>query len=125
MDIILLLHSIVRFVLLAIAVVGIIKTLMSLGRKGDPAPADRTIASAFLGVYDLQVLLGILIIFLGGLTNALHPIVMFVGVVTAHGLQAMSRRAQGASVHQARLAFYIVPLAIILIGLAIIGHLPA
>ncbi len=125
MDIVLLVHSLVRFVVLLIAVVGIVKVLVNLVRKSEPAPSDRAIASAFLGVYDLQVLLGLLIIFLGGLTNALHPVVMFIGVVIAHGLQAMSRRSRGANVHLVRLIFYIVPLAIILVGLAIIGHLPA
>lgn len=124
MDVVLLLHSLVRFVVLLIAIVGIIKVLLNLVQKSEPAPADRAIGSAFLGAYDLQVLLGLLIIFLGGLTNALHPIVMFIGVLSAHGLQAMSRRAEGANVHFIRLAFYVVPLLIILAGLAIIGHLP-
>ncbi len=124
MDIVLLIHSLVRFALLVGAIVGIIKTAVNLAQKSEPAPLDRAISSAFVGVYDLQVLLGILIVFLGGLTNALHPIVMFVGVVIAHVLQSMSRRAQGANAHQIRLAFYIFPLVTILLGLAIIGHLP-
>ncbi len=125
MDAVLLLHSLVRFIVLLIAVVGIIKVLVSLVQKTEPSRSDRAIGSAFLGAYDLQVLLGLLIIFLGGLTNALHPIVMFIGVVVAHGLQTMARRAQGANVHLVRLIFYVVPLVIILVGLATIGHLPA
>jgi hypothetical protein len=124
MDIVLLLHSAVRFLILLAAVVGIIKTAISLVSKRETDPTDRMIASAFRGLYDLQVLLGLLIIFLGGLSNALHPVVMFIGVVTAHALQAVSRRAQGTNVHLLRLAFYVVPLAIILVGLAIINHLP-
>jgi hypothetical protein len=124
MDIVLLLHSIVRFLVLLAAVIGIVKTAISLVGKSEPAPSDRMVASAFLGLYDLQVLLGLLIIFLGGLSNALHPIIMFIGVVTAHALQAVSRRAQGMNVHWLRLAFYVVPLAIIVVGLAVINHLP-
>ncbi len=124
MDIVLLIHSLVRFLVLLAAVVGIVKTVVSLVAKSAPAPSDRTLASAFLGLYDLQVLMGLLIIFLGGLTNALHPVVMFVGLVTAHALQAASRRSQGRNLDLLRLAFYVIPLAIILVGLAAINRLP-
>ncbi len=124
MDIVLLLHSLVRFVLLIVAVVGVVVTIVALARKSAPASMDRGIASGFVGLYDLQVLLGLLIILLGGLTNALHPVVMFLGVLAAHGLQVATRRSEGASVHLLRLALYIVPVAIILVGLAVINHLP-
>ncbi len=124
MDIVLLLHSFVRFLLLLTAVAGIVTTVILLVRKSEPASSDRMLASAFRGLYDLQVLLGLLIIFLGGLVNALHPVIMFVGVLTAHVLQAMSRRARGANANLLRLAFYVIPLAIILVGLAVINHLP-
>ncbi len=124
MDIVLLLHSLVRYLLLLAAIAGIVKTFFGIVRGGESSPSDRTLASAFLGLYDLQVLLGLLIIFLGGLINALHPVIMFIGVLSAHALQALSRRAQGTNLNLVRLAFYVVPLAIILVGLAIINHLP-
>ncbi len=124
MDIVLLLHRLIRFLILLLAIVGIVKTLITLAQKNQAVPLDRTLASVFLGAYDLQVLMGLLIIFLGGLNNALHPVIMFIGVVSAHGLQAMTRGAQGANAHLARLVFYVVPLVIILIGLAVINRLP-
>ncbi len=124
MDIVLFIHGLVRFVILAIALVGIVKALLSLAQKSAPVKLDQTLAAAFLGLYDLQVLIGLLIILLGGLTNVIHPIVMFVGVALAHGLQMMTKRAQGANVSLYRLAFYIAPLLVILIGLAAISHLP-
>lgn len=124
MDIVLLLHSLVRFLILIAAVVGIVKALISLAQKNASDSLDQTVASVFLGLYDLQVLLGILIILLGGLTQAIHPIVMFVGVLIAHGLQNMTRRAKGSNVPIYRLGFYVLPLLVILVGLASIGHLP-
>jgi len=124
MDIVLVLHSLVRFVILLVAVVGIIKVLMALVQKTKPDQIDRTLASAFTGLYDLQVLTGLLLILLGGLSQAIHPIVMFVGVLAAHGLQAMSKRAEGTRATMYRLALFIVPLVVILVGLATIGHLP-
>ncbi len=124
MNIILALHSLTRFVILLAAVIGLGKTVIALLQKSAPAKIDQTLASIFLGLFDLQLLLGLLIILLGGLTEPLHPIVMFVGLVAAHALQAMARRADGSAVQRNRLLFYVVPLAIILVGLAIIGRLP-
>jgi hypothetical protein len=124
MDIVSLIHSLVRFVILVIALVGIVKALLSLAQKSAPVKLDQTLASAFLGLYDLQVLIGLLIILLGGLTSFIHPIIMFVGVALAHGLQAMTKRAAGANASLYRLAFYIAPLLVILVGLAAISHLP-
>ena len=124
MDIVLLLHSLVRFLILIAAVVGIVKALISFAQKRAADTLDQTMASAFLGLYDLQVLLGILIILLGGLTQAIHPIVMFIGVLLAHGLQSMTKRAEGPTMPVYRLGFYILPLLVILVGLASIGHLP-
>ncbi len=124
MDIVLLLHSLVRFLILIAAIVGIVKALISLAQKSASDSLDQTVASVFLGLYDLQVLIGILIVLLGGLTQAIHPIVMLVGVLIAHGLQSMTKRAKGSNVPIYRLGFYILPLLVILIGLASIGHLP-
>lgn len=123
MDIVLLLHSLVRFVLLVIAVIGLIKAIIALTQTGAADKLDQTLAAAFVGSYDLQVLLGILIIFLGGLTQAIHPVVMFVGIVAAHGLQTMTKRAEGQQAKLYRLLLFIVPLAIILFGLMTIGRL--
>lgn len=124
MNIVLELHSIVRFLVLLLAIVGILLALVGLAQKKTPAKMDQTAGSIFLGLYDLQMLLGILIILLGGLKDALHPVVMFIGLVVAHGLQRMTRRAEGTNIHVMRLSLYIVPLAIILLGLAVINHLP-
>lgn len=124
MDIVRSIHSAVRFVVLIAAVVGILKTLLNLVQARQTEKVDQTIASAFVGLYDLQVLLGILIILLGGLTQAIHPIVMAVGVISAHGFQSVVRRNPGSRENLLRLALFVVPLVIILIGLATINHLP-
>ncbi len=120
MNIILEFHSLVRFVILLAAVIGIVKTVIALLQKRAPANIDRTLASIFLGLYDLQFLLGLLIILLGGLVDPLHPIVMFIGLAAAHMLQAATQRAEGSALQRNRFLFYVVPLAIILLGLAII-----
>lgn len=124
MEIVLAIHSIVRFFILLAAVVGILKVLVSLVQKTQADRIDQTVASTFLGLYDLQALLGVLIILLGGLSQAVHPIVMIAGLILAHGLQSMGKRADGAVAAVYRVALYVVPLLIILVGLSAIGHLP-
>ena len=122
--IVLSIHSIVRFVLLLVALAGLIKAIIGLAQKGKSDKTDQALASAFVGFYDLQALLGILLIFLGSLTQAIHPVVMFVGIIAAHVLQSMGKRAEGQQAGLYRLALYIAPLAIILFGLAVIARLP-
>ena len=123
MDIVLEIHSLVRFLILLAAIIGIITAVISLVQK-KANQFDQTIASVFLGLYDLQALLGVLIILLGGLEQALHPIIMIIGLLLAHGLQSMVKRADGSTAALYRLALYIIPLLVILVGLNSIGRLP-
>lgn len=122
--IVLAIHSLVRFILLLVALAGLVKAIIGLAQKAKADQTERVLSSAFVGLYDLQVLLGILIIFVGQTTEFVHPIVMFVGVVAAHGLQAMGKHAEGQPARMLRVGLYGVPLLIILFGLMVIGRLP-
>ncbi len=124
MDWVLLLHSLLRFLILIVAIVGILKALIAIVQRSAQDKIDQTLASAFLGIYDLQVLIGVLIILLGGLKQAIHPIVMIVGVFLAHGIQSMTKRAEGSNARLYRLALFVLPLIAILVGLASIGQFP-
>ena len=123
MDIVLMLHSLVRYVVLLAAIIGLIKTVFNLVMKKASGTADPILAAIFLGLFDLQALLGILVILLGGLRGPLHPLLMFVALVIAHGIGTAVKRGTGANVNLFRLALYGVPLAIVLFGLLIIGQL--
>ncbi len=118
------LHSLVRFVILLVALAGLVLAIIALVQKNAPQKIDQTLGSIFLGTFDLQALLGILIIFFGGLIQPVHPIVMFVGMVVGHGIQTMSKRAEGQTTHWYRIALYVIPLAIIIFGFVIIQHFP-
>lgn len=120
MDVVLAIHSLMRFIVLLVAVVGIVKALVSLVQKSASDKMDQTLASVFVGLYDLQMLLGILVILLGGLKSAAHPVVMFIGILVAHGLQRMIRRAQGANARLYRLGLFVISLVIILIGISVL-----
>lgn len=123
MDIVLMLHSVLRYIVLLAAVIGLLKAIFNLFTKNASTSADSILASIFLGTFDLQALLGILIILLGGLRGPLHPLLMFVALVLAHGFSSVIKRGAEANVKLLRLALYAVPLAIILFGLLIIGQL--
>lgn len=124
MNIVFLLHSLVRFALLLVVLLGLIRAIIALAKRAAPAQVDQTLATVFVGLFDLQALLGLLIILLGGLLGPLHPLLMFIALVFAHWMQSIAKQSQGVTVSQVRIAMYAVPLAIILFSLALIGHLP-
>jgi hypothetical protein len=123
MDLVLLLHSIVRYLVLIAAVLGLIKAVVSAAQKSAGGKADGILSAAFLGLLDLQALLGLLIILLGGLLGPLHPLVMFIALVLAHWLSITIKKAQGPRTAWMRIALFVVPLPLILFGLLIIGQL--
>ena len=123
MDIGVQLHSIVRYAVLVAALIGLTKAVISLVQNSASDKTDSILSSTFLWLFDVQAALGVLIILQGGLRGPLHPLLMFVALVIAHVLGSVVKRAAGANINLLRLAFYIVPLAIILFGLLIIGQL--
>jgi hypothetical protein len=88
---VLMLHSIIRWVIIVVAVVGILKFLMGWLRGGSFAPLDRALASGFSGLMDLQALIGLLYFFVTGFGGIGfpayrigHALTMFTAVVIAH-----------------------------------------
>ena len=123
MEFVLSIHSLVRYVVLLAAGIGLIKAVMNLGLKNLSQAADPILATIFLGLFDLQAFLGILVIFLGGLRGPLHPLLMFIALVIAHVIGTSVKRGASANLNWLRLALYSAPLAIILVALLIIDKL--
>jgi hypothetical protein len=91
MDLILTFHSIIRWLIIAVAAIAIIK--FSIGWAGNSLfkAMDRGLASGFSGLMDLQVLLGLIYFVWNGVAvsgfptyRILHGIVMLGAVVAAH-----------------------------------------
>ncbi len=91
MDIVLLLHSLVRWVVVVVAVAALVKFALGFMQKAPPAKIDRALMSGLSGLIDLQALLGIIL--LGGtylLSGSFapyrveHAITMVLAVVVAH-----------------------------------------
>ena len=92
MNILLTIHSLLRWLILLVAVVAIVKLGLGWRRGGPFDGMDRGVVAGYSGLLDLQVLLGLVLligdaIFLGEgfpMVRILHAIVMILAVVTAH-----------------------------------------
>lgn len=91
MDILLTLHSIVRWIIIAVAALAIIKFTIGWAGNQSFKGMDRGLASAFSGLMDLQVVLGLIYFIWNGMAVAgfpsyriLHMIVMIIAAVVAH-----------------------------------------
>ncbi|MBI3738438.1 MAG: hypothetical protein HY258_05270 [Chloroflexi bacterium] len=91
MDILLTLHSIVRWFIIAVAALAIIKFTIGWAGNQSFKGMDRGLASGFSGLMDLQVLLGLIYFIWNGIAVAgfplyriLHMIIMVIAAVTAH-----------------------------------------
>jgi uncharacterized membrane protein YphA (DoxX/SURF4 family) len=120
-------HSFVRWLILSLTLFGAARSFVSmLSVSARFTRLDVGVSRAYAGLLDLQLLLGILLV-LGALTLQetvpwIHPIVMIPAIIVAH----LSRRfatQPDRQRHQRQLAIYLGSLALIAIGLAVIGQL--
>jgi hypothetical protein len=95
-------HSWLRWLIVALAVVAIIRFLLVWMGKSEPGAMDRGLMSGFVGMLDLQMLLGIvLLIWLGTAGTGWprerieHGTTMLIAVVLAHVFSAKSKNAPG------------------------------
>lgn len=98
MEIILTIHSFVRWLVVGMGVIALAKFLLGWLRKMPFQPMDRGLMSGFVGLVDLQTLLGIILFILGWLDAGLvryraeHAFTMILALVLAH----LSRRWRNA-----------------------------
>jgi hypothetical protein len=113
-EFILTLHSINRWVIVAVGVLAAIKFLIGWLGKRPYGPLDRALMGGFAGLLDLQVLLGIILLIGLGLERYQieHAITMVVAVVLAH-LSIRWRNA--ADTTRFRAQFILIALALLII----------
>jgi threonine/homoserine/homoserine lactone efflux protein len=83
-EIILVIHSINRWLIVLIGVIAAIKFLVGWLRNSTYQPIDRRLMSAYTGLLDLQLLLGIILLIGGGFEQFEHAVTMIIAVVLAH-----------------------------------------
>ena len=127
MDIILTAHTYLRLLILTLGALGILRALVSLGtRNAAFARVDEVLSRGYTGALDLQTVVGaILALMLLGQSESvqwIHPLIMLPAVFVAH----LGRRFQNRPDRErqkAQLAVYAGSLAIVAVGLAVIGEL--
>lgn len=127
MTIVLALHSVLRWVIVAVAVVAIVKFFIGWRRGGEFGKMERGLTAGFSGLMDLQVLLGFIYFFWNGFAGGGFPsyriehlVTMLVAAVIAH-LPARWKSLDNPT--RFRRALYVVlgALAIVFVG---VGRLP-
>jgi hypothetical protein len=91
MDILLAIHSFVRWIIIVVAAVTIIKFTISWAANSLFKAMDRGLASGYAGLMDVQLLLGLIYFIWNGLAvtgfptyRILHGITMLFAVIAAH-----------------------------------------
>ena len=124
MGILLGLHSIVRWVIVIVGLIAIVKFLLGMARKGEFGKMDRGLSAGFSGLIDLQVTLGLLYFFITGfggvgfpLFRIEHMVTMLIAAAVAH-TTSMFKKATNKYV----VAFYSVigTMILIIIGVSLL-----
>jgi uncharacterized membrane protein YphA (DoxX/SURF4 family) len=126
MGFLLMLHSIVRGVILLVAVVAIIKFAVGWLRGSEFKGMDRGLMSGFSGLMDLQVMLGLILLLWSGFAGAgfpryrlEHAVVMIIAAVVAH-LNARWRNAENKVRFRNDLFIILATLVLILLGISVL-----
>ena len=121
MGILLMLHSIVRWLIVVVGLIAIVKFLVGMTRGGEFDKMDRRLSAGFSGLIDLQVMLGLLYFFITGfggvgfpLFRIEHMLTMLVAAAVAHAPSMFKKAANKYAV-----AFYSVLGTMILIVIGV------
>ncbi len=122
MGIVLMLHSLWRWVVLVVALIALVKFALGWLQRQNPQALDRRVLLAFTTAIDIQVLLGVVAVVLMALNMPLprtaleHTVVMIIAAVVAHASAMWRKRADTAFL---RNNFFIVLATLILIVVGI------
>jgi uncharacterized membrane protein YphA (DoxX/SURF4 family) len=124
MNILLMLHSILRWVILLVAVIAIIKFAVGWRTGGTFKGMDRGLMAGFSGLMDLQATLGIIFLLWSGIGAGAgfprhrldHGFVMIVAAVVAH-LSARWKTAADRTRFRNNLFTIIAALILVLVGI--------
>lgn len=137
-EIFLSIHSILRWVVLVLAAIVVIKSMMGMFGKPKYAKADNIMAASYVGLMDLQLLLGlILYIFLSPVTSAAfqdfgaamsnpelrfwaveHLTIMIIAVALAHiGRSRSKKKADYKAKFRIQGIFFAISFVLMMLGI--------
>ena len=119
------LHSLVRWIIVLVALVALVKFTRDWLRRANPNSMDRGLMSGFSGLMDLQALLGIIFLLWGGFTGIgfpefrlAHGGLMLVAAAVAH-LPMRWRNQAGPLVLRNNALVIVAVLIIVILGVGI------
>lgn len=117
-------HSGLRYLVLLAAFVAVAYLLYALATGRATERASRVLTSVFVGLLDLQILLGLLLMVSGIYYPALmgHLMMMILAAVVAHGASVMARKAEPRRALMLRLLGVAGALVLIVGGILSIGR---
>lgn len=119
MDIVRTIHGEFRWLVAIVAVVVIVKFALGLIQKSEYKSMDRGLMSAFVGLIDLNFLMGLILLFSLGFdsrTRLEHAGTMFVAVLLAHSNAAWRKSTDSAKKFRNNLILVVVVLALVFVG---------
>jgi len=127
MIILLIIHSLLRWIIMLVAAALIARLAIGLVKKLAFDQTARSLTAAFSGLMDAQMLLGILYFVIDGLAGTgfpayrwAHALTMVVAVAVAH-LPSRWKKAEDGIRTRNTLIAVVVSLLIVLVGIAILG----
>ena len=130
MGIVLMLHSIVRWVIVLVAVIGIGRYALVMAGRMPGSKLDRGLMSGFTGLMDLNVLLGLIYLLWSGLATPIgfpmqrieHAVTNVIAVVVAHIFAARAKKAtDDKSMARNNLLGIVVSLVLVVAAVAVVG----
>lgn len=126
-DTLVFMHSLIRWIILSLALVGAARSFVSaLSVSGRFARLDVGLSNAFAGVMDLQGAVGVLLVISALIMQRpvpwIHPVIMVPAIIVAHQNRRF-RDAPDRRRHQAQLGIFLGSLALVAVGLLVIGQL--
>lgn len=122
MNIVLTLHSLVRWLILVIALIALVKFAMGWLQKQEFKLMDRRLMSSFTGLIDLQLLLGFILLFgLGGgvpRQRLEHAFTMIIVMIIAHLPARWRKSADDNLKFRNNLAVIVVTLLLIVVAIS-------
>ena len=89
------LHSGLRYLVLLGGVVALAYYAFGIATRRSPARVARAVGASFVGLLDLQILVGLALVLSGRWSPVVigHLVMMLLAAITAHGLFVISRRS--------------------------------
>ena len=124
MGFVLALHSIVRWLVVIVAVIAVVRYTLVMAGRAQPSGMDRGLMSGYTGLLDLNVLLGLILIIGLGFTapNIEHAVTNIIGVAVAHIFAQRARKMEDVKLKaRTSLLGVVISLVIIVVGVALVG----